>query len=104
MALPRSCRFSTIVSRNAWRAGMSNALTMPWTTLSATIHGDRDAAAERERREREGLQHRQRLRDDQQAMTIPAIDEDAGDGPRRNAGNWPAKPTTPSSRAEPVSR
>ena len=39
IALPRSSLFSIIVMRNAWRPGMSNAFTSPWTTLRPMTSG-----------------------------------------------------------------
>ena len=39
MAFARSSRSEIIVVRNAWRAGMSKAFTIPCTAFKATIAG-----------------------------------------------------------------
>ena len=78
IALPRSFLSSISVMTNAWRPGMSNAFTMPWNTLTTISHGIEMVLRQGERREDERDDHRRGLRSDQQAMTVPAVDEDAG--------------------------
>ncbi len=39
MALPRSARSSIIRTTNAWRVGISTALTTPWKSARPMIHG-----------------------------------------------------------------
>jgi hypothetical protein len=95
---------SIIVRRNACRAGMSNALTTPWTTLRTTIHSrvirpDSTSAASANDCSIEivCVTTSRRWRS-QRSTKMPA------NGPSTNAGNWPAKLTTPSRKAEPVRR
>ena len=79
MALGRCARSSTISTTNDWRAGVSNALMIPWTTCSTRMYATVIDAGERQHGERERLQHREHLRDDQDAMPVPAVDEHAGE-------------------------
>ena len=48
---------------------------------------DGNAMAQRQRRQAEGLNHRQRLRDHQHAMAIPAIDPDTRERPQQQHGD-----------------
>ena len=89
IALPRSSLFSIIVIRNAWRPGMSNAFTSPWTTLSPMIERDRDPPRQGQRGQREGLQHRHGLRRDEQPVAVPPIDVDAGERADEERGELP---------------
>ncbi len=104
IALPRSSLFSMSATRNAWRPGMSNAFTTPWTTFNTRIASMEmrplsvsTASANDCSIETVCVAMRSRRRS-QRSMNSPAK------GPRRNAGNWPAKPTSPRSSADPVSR
>ena len=66
--------------------------------LDHVQHDDRfdgDAAAERQRREDERLQHRDRLRDHEQPAAVPAIDEDAGERAEKKRRKLPREPDDP---------
>ena len=80
--------------------GVDHALTH----LQHQHLGDGDDAGQRQHRERQRLQHREHLGDDQHAVPVPPVDEHAGHGARNKVGIWPQNPTTPSSSAEPVRR
>ena len=55
MALARSSRSVTISTRNACRAGMSNALISPWNRLRAMISADVDDVRQRQPGQHERL-------------------------------------------------
>ena len=104
IAFDKSFLFSIISIRNACRAGISNALTMPCTIFSATIHSTvmrpvsvRAASANDSTIDTVCVIASDRRRSMLSTM-IPAK------GPSRNAGICPANPTRPSRSAEPVSR
>ena len=73
MALPRSARSSTICTTNAWRAGMSKALTSPWNTHQREHLPNRDHAGQRQPRQGERLQHGEDLGDHEHAMPVPPV-------------------------------
>ncbi len=104
IALGRSALSSISSLRNACRPGMSNALTIPWTTLSARIHStvmcplSASAASANDSIIDMICVTTSRRRRSHRSTRMPA------NGPSRNAGNWPANPTRPSSTADPVSR
>ena len=87
MALARSARSSTIWTMKDWRPGMSKALMRPWNALRARTSPMVMRLREREPRERERLQHGERLRPDQDLAAVDAIDEDAGDGREQEGGD-----------------
>ena len=85
MAFGRSSRSSTISTTNACRAGVSNALIDPLHELQHDDLGHGDHVRQRQHRQRERLQHRQHLRDDENAMAVPPVDEHAGEWARARA-------------------
>ena len=87
MALPRSCLSSTISTRKAWRPGMSKALMVPCSALSQMISVNVDVMAEGENGKREGLQHCQDLRYEQNLAAIEAIHPHSGDGREKEGGD-----------------
>ncbi len=105
MALGRSSRSSTIWTTIDCRAGMSKALMRPWKTLSARTCQTWMTPAERERREQRRLDHRQDLRDEQDAVAIPAVDEHAGERREEERGDLARRSRRRrGASAEPVSR
>ena len=92
MALGRSARSSIIVTTNAWRAGVSNALITPWHTWRPSTIGDRDDPGQRQHGQRQRLQHREHLGDDQHPVPVPAVHEDAGDGREEQRRDLAAEP------------
>ncbi len=104
MALPRSRRSSTICTRKAWRPGMSKALMSPWHELSASTQGivmrpeSVSAARASDCTMASVCVHTSTCWRLSRSTQTPAK------GARRNVGICPAKPTVPSSSADPVSR
>ena len=104
MALGRSSRASTISTTNAWRAGVSKALMSPWNAESAstchTVMVPRSAnqASSADCTIASACVTTSTRWRFQRSTSTPA------NGASRNVGICPAKPTTPSSSAEPVSR
>jgi len=104
IALGRSARSSTISTTKACRAGVSKALTTPWKALRRRIQVTsivrvraRPASANDCSIERTWVTQRTRYRPQRSTQT-PAR------GASRNVGIWPAKPTRPSTDADPVRR
>ena len=104
MALGRSARSSTISTTNACRAGVSNALMIPCATWSSRISRTVMMPAKRQNGERDRLQHRQHLRDDEIRCRSQRSTSTPANGASTSVGIWPQNPTTPSSSTEPVSR
>ena len=105
IALGRSALSSISSLRNACRPGMSNALTIPCATLSPRIHATvlcplrASAASANDSIIDMTCVTTRRRRRSHRSTRMPA------NGPSRNAGNRVvAKPTRPSSIADPVSR
>ena len=104
IAFERSRRSSTIFTMNAWRPGISKALTMPCITLRAKIQWmamwcERVSAASAKDWTMESVcVQTSTWRRSRRSTQTPAK------GANRNVGICPAKLTVPSSSAEPVSR
>jgi hypothetical protein len=104
MAFGRSAGSSTICTTNDWRAGVSNELMIPWTTWSTSTQptvivpvNDSAASAADCSAERTCVHTSMRCRS-HRSMSTPA------NGASSSVGIWPQKPTTPSRKAEFVSR
>ena len=79
---------------------MSKTLTTPRTRLSTIRCRYVRRAGEGQRGHGERLQHHQGLGDEQQAVAVPAVHEDAGEGGQDQARHWPQKPTRPSQKED----
>ena len=83
---------STISTTNACRAGVSKALITPWSSCSTMIcaHGDQAATASATASS-DRLHAATRLRQDQHAVAVPAIDDDAGERREQQRRNLPGE-------------
>ena len=90
MALIRSSRL-IISTTKAWRAGISNAFTMPSSAESTKISPHLHDVEQREPGERERQQHGGDLRGDHDAMAAVAVGHQAANRGEQKHGNLAGK-------------